>query len=253
MDNLQWFKFSFSHWRMGKIQRCPEVTQARFINLCCLYWSKECVLSYEDAEIEIDEEHLNILIKKKVITNTDNHINISFLDEQFKEIESVKDERSKSGVIGNLKRWHPKVFKRYSNKEISLDEALNIITTLSLPDGSTIANPSQNIADKRREEKIRKDKNRVNNIEARKADFKKSLFPYLERLGKEELKSFYEYWTEHGERDRKMRFEKEKSFSIERRITTWEKNSNRFNKKEDSEKQNNLTALQKLQKQRGLL
>ena len=65
MDKLQWFKFTPSDWMMGKIQRCPEITQARFMRLCCLYWNKECLLSIEDAEIEIDKEHLDILIAKK--------------------------------------------------------------------------------------------------------------------------------------------------------------------------------------------
>ena len=56
MSKLTWFKFTPSDYMMGKIQRCPEVTQARFIRLCCLYWNKQCELTYEDAEIEIDKE-----------------------------------------------------------------------------------------------------------------------------------------------------------------------------------------------------
>ena len=35
------------------------------------------------------------------------------------------------------------------------------------------------------------------------------------------LSDFFEYWTEHGEKDKKMRFEKEKSFGISRRLSTW--------------------------------
>lgn len=41
---------------------------------------------------------------------------------------------------------------------------------------------------------------------------------------------FVDYWTEHGENDRKMRFEKEKSFDISRRFKTWQRNSKKFNK-----------------------
>lgn len=161
MDNLQWFKFSFSNWRMGKIQRCSEVTQARFINLCCLYWSKECTLSYEDAEIEIEKEHLDILIRKKIVLKSDDFINISFLDEQFSEIEEKSNNRSLSGVIGNLKRWHKPIYKRYENKEITLDEAIRLsksVATQSLPDSNPIATQSQSIADKNRGEEIRKEK-----------------------------------------------------------------------------------------------
>ena len=37
--------------------------------------------------------------------------------------------------------------------------------------------------------------------------------------------SFIEYWTEHGENDRKMRFEKQTSFDIKRRLLTWKNNN----------------------------
>ena len=63
MDKLQWFKFRPSDWMMGKIMRCDEITQARYMRLVCLYWNKGCDLSYEDAEIEIDKKHLNKMSK----------------------------------------------------------------------------------------------------------------------------------------------------------------------------------------------
>lgn len=43
------------------------------------------------------------------------------------------------------------------------------------------------------------------------------------------LKEFYDYWTEHGEKDKKMRFEKQTSFSLSRRLSTWLKNEKKFN------------------------
>jgi uncharacterized phage protein (TIGR02220 family) len=156
MDKLQWFKFSPSDWMMGKIKRCPEITQARFISLCCLYWNKECELSIEDAEIEIDEEHLDILFKKKVIGKDDNFIHINFLDEQFKKREDNSSEKSKSGSIGNLKRWHKELYNKFISKELSLDEAIRQ-SKLSLPDSDPIAPQSQNIAEKRRGEKRREE------------------------------------------------------------------------------------------------
>lgn len=38
-------------------------------------------------------------------------------------------------------------------------------------------------------------------------------------------KSFIEYWTEHGENDRKMRFEKETAFDIKKRLLRWKNNN----------------------------
>lgn len=101
MDKLQWFKFTPTDWVMGKIQRCPEITQARFMRLICLYWNKECILSYEDAEIEIDKEHLDILISKKIIKIEDNFLLIEFLNEQLENIAETSQKR-RDAV---LQRW----------------------------------------------------------------------------------------------------------------------------------------------------
>jgi len=163
MEKLVWFKFSPRDWVMGKIQRCPEVTQARFIRLCCLYWNKECCISLEDAEIEIDKEHLDILISKKVILVENDFIKINFLDENFEKSEGKTNKLSTSGKIGNLKKHKPELYKRFENKEITLEEALelqkNKVATLSPPDNYPIATQSQIVAEKRRGEESREDKN----------------------------------------------------------------------------------------------
>ena len=39
-----------------------------------------------------------------------------------------------------------------------------------------------------------------------------------------EAKKFIDYWTEHGERDKKCRWEKEKSFDISKRMNRWSNN-----------------------------
>jgi uncharacterized phage protein (TIGR02220 family) len=102
MEKLQWFKFTPTDWVMGKIQRCPEITQARFMRLICLYWNKECVLNYEDAEIEIDKEHLEILINKKIIKLIDDFISIEFLNEQLFNISETSEKRRQAV----LQRWN---------------------------------------------------------------------------------------------------------------------------------------------------
>jgi hypothetical protein len=144
MDKLQWFKFSYADWRMGKIQRCPEVTQARFLNLCCLYWSKESEVSREDAEIEIDKEHLDILISKKIIEINDDYISIKFLDEQLEGIAETSKGKSKAAKV----RWD----KYRKDKESAMQnnaDAMHVHT-----------DAMQNNAEKRREEKSRGEKRR---------------------------------------------------------------------------------------------
>lgn len=64
-----------------------------------------------------------------------------------------------------------------------------------------------------------------NNINSRKLKFANSLKIFIDEFGKEMIREFYDYWTEHGENDKKMRFEKEKIFGINRRLATWNKNN----------------------------
>ncbi len=73
----------------------------------------------------------------------------------------------------------------------------------------------------------------VNDIKKRKADFQKSLLPFWDEYDKDLLNDFFGYWTEHGEKDKKMRFEKEKSFGLSRRLATWKKREKNFAPKKE--------------------
>ena len=137
MDNLQWFKFSPADWFMGRIQRCSEVTQARFIRLCCLYWNKECVLSEEDANIEVGEEQLNELLKLRIIDVENGMIYIKFLHDQFEECLELGNKRSKAAKA----RWNKQ--KNSKSMQLHTDEV-------------------QDYADKNRKEENRKEESNKN-------------------------------------------------------------------------------------------
>lgn len=72
------------------------------------------------------------------------------------------------------------------------------------------------------------------NIEERKTEFKNSLTPFLTTYSKDLLNNFFQYWTEHGEKDKKMKFEKQKSFGISQRLTTWKANEKKFGAKKET-------------------
>ena len=59
------------------------------------------------------------------------------------------------------------------------------------------------------------------NINKRKTEFKKLLAEQQEKYTKQMLIDFFEYWNEHGPKDKKMRYEKQTSFDISRRLKTW--------------------------------
>ncbi len=141
MDKLQWFKFAPSDWMMGKIQRCPEVTQARFIRLLCLYWNKECELSIEDARIELDDEHYEILLKKKIVKEIDDMVVLEFLNTQMEEITETSKSKSKAASI----RWEK--YKSKKEQSSTNADAMHVHT-----------DAIQNDAEKRREEETREEK-----------------------------------------------------------------------------------------------
>jgi hypothetical protein len=149
MDKLQWFKFTISDWVMGKIMRCPEVTQARFIWLCCQYWNRECNMSYDDAESEIEKEHLTNLLNRKIIFLDSGKIKIKFLDNQLIDILEVSKGRS----IAAKAKWD----KFYDQKKDA--NAMQVYANAEQMDASAMqksANAMQNDADK-----IRVDKKRI--------------------------------------------------------------------------------------------
>jgi hypothetical protein len=72
------------------------------------------------------------------------------------------------------------------------------------------------------------DKKEKNNIEERKNAFALSLNPFLEAYGKDMLNEFYLYWTEPNQKNTKLKFELETTWSLERRLSIWSKNSVKF-------------------------
>jgi len=71
--------------------------------------------------------------------------------------------------------------------------------------------------------------------EERKAAFKSLITIELSHIPSEEHDliwgsgQFFEYWTESGPNNKKLRFEYERTFEITRRYATWKRNHNRWN------------------------
>jgi len=172
---------------------------------------------------------------------------LSFLDIQntlkrdLAKWEGKKVERSESGIIGNLKRWHLDLYNKYVNGEISLNEALNIadsrkeslsdnsesltsqtsLLTVSVTDSVSV---SDNV-------KVTVKEKNTKSIDVRKKEFSATLSPFLSEFGKELLNEFYFYWIEPNKSKTKLKFELERTWDVKRRLNTWAKNDKNFNKK----------------------
>lgn len=65
-------------------------------------------------------------------------------------------------------------------------------------------------------------------IDFAKQNFKQTLVPFLEKYGKDMINDFFLYWTEPNQTNTKLKYEMEKTWSIEARLNTWSKRD--FNK-----------------------
>ncbi|MDK2772163.1 MAG: hypothetical protein KYX68_08075 [Flavobacterium sp.] len=77
--------------------------------------------------------------------------------------------------------------------------------------------------------------NKVNkeiDIKERKDVFKNQIFQFSSQFSKETLDSFYDYWTEENRQTGRLKFEDEKYWNLESRISNWKVFSSVSNKKE---------------------
>ena len=87
---------------------------------------------------------------------------------------------------------------------------------------------------KQKESKIEANNNNNNNnnknvninlsINERKQLFYLSLSKFLNEYSENMINDFFNYWSEHGDNDKKMRFEKQTTFGISQRLKTWQRN-----------------------------
>ena len=171
--------------------------------------------------------------------------------------EPVTDDLLINAVFANIKatlkrdliKWKEKSEK---NKQIAIDRwakkesESNNINTNVCERIKTYANYTDSVSDS--DSVSVKDIIKINNIDERKLKFASTLKPFIDLYGKDLLNEFYKYWTEPNKSNTKFKQELEKTWSLERRLDTWAKNDNNFNKNKngksnitDTEQFKNLT------------
>tara|TARA_R110001592_G_scaffold102342_3_gene289042 strand:+ start:441 stop:1064 length:624 start_codon:yes stop_codon:yes gene_type:complete len=129
------------------------------------------------------------------------------LKRDLRKFEDVKVKRSEAGKKSAEVRKKQKSTKSTSVKSVQQSSTKS---TVSVNDSVNV-NVSVN--------------EKVNDILKRKQSFRQSLTDFnkenLNKYPKQLFIDFEMYWTEHGPKDKKMRFEKEKTFGIASRLSTW--------------------------------
>lgn len=91
------------------VSKLPDETAGKLFKIVLMY--------VNDLEIVIDDLLLDVAFEP--IKNQ--------LKRDLVKFEGVKEERSKSGQLGNLKRYHKDLYAKVKANEISLEEAQNIV------------------------------------------------------------------------------------------------------------------------------
>jgi hypothetical protein len=207
---LPYFKFEPAEYLTKDISFCSISAQGLFINICCYYWQRQCSLTLEQISRRFNyPNELKELIDEGIIDVSNNTIKIKFLDNQLDDVIKLSNKNSNNGSKGG----RPK--KNLNESQIKPN-----------------LNPTESQTKAIREDNIIENKIIKNEIFLRKKNFANQLADYLGKYSNNILNEFYLYWTEHGTNDKKMRFEKQTSFDISRRLNNWLKNSSKFDIKE---------------------
>jgi len=133
---LPFFKFYPAEWLIGKISFQTLEIQGAFIQCVCMVWNNNGSIKLKDMLYRVPQDYVNLLIENGFINiDSDNKISIDFLDEQLNDFQKVREIRSIQGKAGGLAK------------------AKQIVANAK----QTLPKAKQNVAEKKREDKIRID------------------------------------------------------------------------------------------------
>lgn len=203
---LPYFQFEPAEYLTKDVSFCSLSAQGLFVNICAYYWQRQCDLTKEQFLRRFNFiNEFEELIKEGVIDVIDGIIKIKFLDNQYIKATEFSKEQSRKGALGGRPK---KLNESQTKAEIK---------------------PNETQTKAIREDKIKLDNNKTS-LETRTLAFKEKLVPFKNKYEMDLLKNFFQYWTEPNLSKTKMLFELQKTFDIERRLSTWASRQKDFNK-----------------------
>lgn len=167
---------------------------------------------------------IKFCIDEDLFIEVDNSITSKSLEERLEH----KREKSRKAKESAERRW-----KNANKKHLESDDNANALQTQS-DSNANLMQTKTKTKTKTKQKTISKDivveaKASPKSKEERKVRFYEDIVEIVggdyDIYPKDQLKRFFEYWSESGSRDRKMKFEKQKSFDVKLRLKTWlEKN-----------------------------
>jgi hypothetical protein len=140
--------------------------------------------------------------------------------------ESTKEQKSKAGVLGNLKRYHSDLYDAVQKDEMQLSEAQKVAEGRTAIQEVAKLAVNVNVNDNVNDNVSKSD------IEERKLKFAHTLKPFIDKYGKGMIREFYEYWTEPNKSNTEFKQEMEATWSLSRRLDKWSSYQSKFGGKE---------------------
>jgi len=133
---LPYFKFIPTEWLLGSIYHESLETQGLFINICALYWQRECKLDIATINQRLSHPSgLQNLNQKGLIewNNKTDFIKIKFLDDQWQELQIRHVMLSESGRKGGQASVKARSSKAQALRlRLRKDKEEDIIETIGL-------------------------------------------------------------------------------------------------------------------------
>lgn len=184
------------------------------------------------SEYERFKQVFEQVLKQKFEQTENNRLTNSRTNDILKNREIFKDKRSNAGKVSYVMKYLAKNYnKEYRIKALKEYVKDNFDYDIDLKNEQMLKQVFKHLFELYRNEN-ESNSSIDNNIEIRNENFKKLLIPFKQTYSIELLKAFFDYWTEPNHAKTKMRFELEKTFDVERRLTTWKKRDNNFSNKQ---------------------
>jgi len=183
--------------------------------------------NHKDAQVvrgnKIYEVKRGQLITGRKLLSSETGINESKLQRLLKVFEKCHMIEQQTNNVNRLVS-----IINYDQYQTS-EQQVNSKRTASEQQVNTNNNDNNKNNDKELNRNTRANTSATKTIEQREKEFYSKISEHWKKshpdMPKEEVREFFDYWTERGDNDKKMRFEKEKTFGISRRMTTWKKNN----------------------------
>ena len=183
--------------------------------------------NHKDAQVvrgnKVYEVKRGQLITGRKLLSSETGINESKLQRLLKVFEKCHMIEQQTNNVNRLVS-----IINYDQYQTS-EQQVNSKRTASEQQVNTNNNDNNKNNDKELNRNIRANTSATKTIEQREKEFYGKISEHWKKshsdMPKEEVREFFDYWTERGDNDKKMRFEKEKTFGISRRMTTWKKNN----------------------------